>query len=138
MEKKNLKKKKANNGWYIKLPTNNSRKQYLYMNSGDARGGNSLVTKPIEIILTKLPHAILGQQQFQKYITSPIYKFLCKLLLFRKLTWTERVNDAQIGQMGIFFFQNNYADSATTFRILASLDKQRYPLPCLLYTSRCV
>lgn len=99
------------------------------MNSGDARGGTSLVTKPIEIILNKLPHAILGQQQFQKYITSPIYRYLCKLLLFRKLSWTEGVNDAQKGQIGIFFFQNSFADSATTFRILAYLDNQRYPLP---------
>nr|2PQR_C Chain C, WD repeat protein YKR036C [Saccharomyces cerevisiae]2PQR_D Chain D, WD repeat protein YKR036C [Saccharomyces cerevisiae] len=35
----------------------------------------------------------------------------------------------QKGQVGIFSFQNNYADSATTFRILAHLDEQRYPLP---------
>lgn len=99
------------------------------MGSGDTRGESSLVAKPIEIILNKLPHAILAQQQFQKYITSPIYRYLSKLLLFREVAWPESTKDTQKGQVGIFSFQNNYADSATTFRILAHLDEQRYPYP---------
>lgn len=112
-----------------KITTSESKKEYLYMGSGDTRGESSLVAKPIEIILNKLPHAILAQQQFQKYITSPIYRYLSKLLLFREVAWPESTKDTQKGQVGIFSFQNNYADSATTFRILAHLDEQRYPLP---------
>lgn len=48
-----------------KITTSESKKEYLYMGSGDTRGESSLVAKPIEIILNKLPHAILAQQQFQ-------------------------------------------------------------------------
>ncbi|CAI1553487.1 hypothetical protein SEUBUCD646_0K02540 [Saccharomyces eubayanus] len=99
------------------------------MASENGKRGRSLTIKPIEIILNRLPNAIIGQQQLKKYITGPVYKYLCKLLLIGNSGWTNSIESFQRGQAGKLFFQNNFADSATTFKILAYLDKQRYPLP---------
>lgn len=99
------------------------------MGSDNGKTGRSLATKPIEIILNRLPSAIIGQQQLKKYITGPVYKYLCKLLLIGNTGWPNSLEYFQRDQVGKFFFQNNFADSATTFKILAYLDKQRYPLP---------
>ncbi|CAI4034792.1 hypothetical protein SMKI_11G2430 [Saccharomyces mikatae IFO 1815] len=99
------------------------------MDSDNAKRGSSLVNKPIDIIFNRLPHAILGQQRFRRYITDPIYQYLGKLLLFRKATWPSSLEHLQKNEIGGFFFRNSYADSATTFRILTYLDRQRYPLP---------
>ncbi|CAI4940593.1 CFC_HP_G0057260.mRNA.1.CDS.1 [Saccharomyces cerevisiae] len=66
-----------------KITTSESKKGYLYM------------AKPIEIILNKLPHAILAQQQFQKYITSPIYRYLSNFYCSREGWPSESTKDTQ-------------------------------------------
>ncbi|CAI4045176.1 Caf4p SKDI_11G2460 [Saccharomyces kudriavzevii IFO 1802] len=99
------------------------------MASDNVTSATPRMTKSIEVVLYKLPNAILRQQQFQKYILSPIYKYLHKLLLIGENGGYNNAGGLQRDQMGRSSFQNNFADSATTFKILAHLDNERYPLP---------